>query len=86
MKTGEKIANERRQINYTQEQLADYMEVTRQTVSKWESDLAYPETDKIIKLAGLFPLHDGLSSLRIRDGSRNEKRRSGFGCLLESSS
>jgi transcriptional regulator with XRE-family HTH domain len=54
MKTGEKIASERRQINYTQEQLADYMEVTRQTVSKWESDLAYPETDKIIKLAGLF--------------------------------
>jgi transcriptional regulator with XRE-family HTH domain len=54
MYTGEKIANERRKINYTQEQLADYMDVTRQTVSKWETDLAYPETDKIIKMARLF--------------------------------
>lgn len=54
MTTGEKIAVERKKINYTQEQLADRMYVTRQTISKWETDLAYPETDKIIALADLF--------------------------------
>jgi len=35
----------------TQDQLAESLEVTRQTISKWESDLAFPETAKISKLA-----------------------------------
>lgn len=51
MKTGEKIAKARKDINLTQDQLAELLEVTRQTISKWESDLAYPETAKISKLA-----------------------------------
>ena len=51
MKTGEKIAKTRKDINLTQDQLAELMEVSRQTISKWESDLAFPETAKISKLA-----------------------------------
>lgn len=51
MKIGEKIAKARKDINLTQEQLAELLQVTRQTISKWESDLAYPETSKISKLA-----------------------------------
>ena len=51
MKTGEKIAKARKDINLTQDQLAELLEVTRQTISKWESDLAFPETAKIPKLA-----------------------------------
>ncbi len=51
MKTGEKIAKARKNINLTQDQLAELLEVTRQTISKWESDLAFPETAKISKLA-----------------------------------
>jgi transcriptional regulator with XRE-family HTH domain len=54
MSTGEKIAKERRLLNLTQDQLADKLSVTRQAVSRWESDLAYPETDKLIALAKLF--------------------------------
>lgn len=54
MSTGEKIARLRRDNNYTQEQLADLLSVSRQAVSKWESDIAYPETDKLIKIAELF--------------------------------
>ncbi len=38
----------------TQEELAEKMEVSRQTVSKWESDGAFPETEKIIALCELF--------------------------------
>lgn len=52
--TGGKIAAERRKINLTQEQLADQLQVTRQSVSRWESDLAFPETEKLIKLSQLF--------------------------------
>ncbi len=38
----------------TQEELAERMNVSRQTVSKWELDSAYPEIDKIIELCNLF--------------------------------
>ena len=47
MKIEEKIAMARRSINLTQDQLAELLEVTRQTISKWESGLAFPETAKI---------------------------------------
>ena len=54
MTFGEKLAKLRKENNYTQEQLADKLDVSRQSVSKWESDVAYPETDKLIKLSKLF--------------------------------
>ena len=54
MTLGEKIARQRRELNYTQEQLADILGVSRQSISKWESDIAYPETDKLIERGKLF--------------------------------
>lgn len=54
MTFGEKLARLRKEYNYTQEQLADILGVSRQSVSKWESDIAYPETDKLIELGRLF--------------------------------
>ena len=54
MTLGEKIARQRKELNYTQEQLADVLGVSRQSISKWESDIAYPETDKLIELGKLF--------------------------------
>lgn len=51
MKTGEKIAKARKDLNLTQDQLAELLDVTRQTISKWECDLSLPETAKIAKLA-----------------------------------
>jgi len=40
--------------NMTQEDLAEKMNVSRQTVSKWELDTAQPEMDKAIELCRLF--------------------------------
>ncbi|MBE6620843.1 MAG: helix-turn-helix domain-containing protein [Ruminococcaceae bacterium] len=54
MTLGEKLSKLRKEYNYTQEQLADILGVTRQSISKWESDIAYPETDKLIKMGKLF--------------------------------
>ena len=54
MTLGEKLSKHRKEYNYTQEQLADILGVTRQSISKWESDIAYPETDKLIKIGKLF--------------------------------
>lgn len=54
MTLGEKITKQRKELNYTQEQLADILNVSRQTISKWESDIAYPETEKLIKLGKIF--------------------------------
>lgn len=54
MTFGEKLYKLRKENNYTQEQLAEILGVSRQSISKWESDIAYPETDKLIKMGKLF--------------------------------
>lgn len=54
MSLGEKLTKLRKENNYTQEQLAEILGVSRQAISKWESNAAYPETDKLIKLGELY--------------------------------
>ena len=54
MTFGDKLSKLRRDNNYTQEQLADILGVSRQAVSKWESNITYPETDKLIRMSKLF--------------------------------
>lgn len=54
MKLCEKIAALRRREGMTQEELAEMCEVSRQSVSKWESDLALPELDKLLLLSRRF--------------------------------
>lgn len=54
MSMGSKLAQARRKNNLTQEELAEKLGVTRQAVSRWESNAAYPETDKIVRLSQLL--------------------------------
>lgn len=54
MTTGEKITKLRKDGGLTQEELAEKLNVTRQSVSRWESDSAFPETDKLVALSRLF--------------------------------
>lgn len=54
MTLGEKLSKLRKENNYTQEQLADILGVSRQAISKWESNITYPETDKLIRISELF--------------------------------
>lgn len=74
MSIGDKLAKLRKDNNYTQEQLAEILGVSRQSVSKWESDIAYPETDKLIKLSELYNcsidylIKDDAENVRTNDG------------------
>ena len=44
----------REQKEWSQEELADQMEISRQSVSKWESGASIPELDKIIRMSMIF--------------------------------
>lgn len=54
MTLGDKLSKLRKQNNYTQEQLADILGVSRQAISKWESNASYPETEKLIQLSDMY--------------------------------
>lgn len=50
----DKIIQLRKKAGWSQEELADKMNVSRQSVSKWEGALSMPDLDKIIKLGNIF--------------------------------
>ena len=67
MTLAEKILSLRTQRGMSQDDLAEKLEVSRQSVSKWETAQSTPDLDKIIKLADLF----GVSvDQLVRDGER----------------
>ena len=51
---GQRIASERKKLGLSQEALGEKMGVSRQAISKWESDGAVPEIDKLIAMSKLF--------------------------------
>ena len=51
---GEKIASLRQKAGFSQELLAEKMDVSRQSVSKWEMNQALPQIDKVLLLCELF--------------------------------
>ena len=54
MNLGENIYRLRTGLNMSQGDLADALEVSRQSVSKWENNSAVPELDKLVKMAHIF--------------------------------
>lgn len=54
MDFSEKLLTLRKSKDLTQEQLAEQLNVSRQSISKWESGQALPELDKIIALSDIF--------------------------------
>ena len=54
MTIGEKIARLRAAAQLSQEQLAEKLTVSRQSVSKWETDQSVPEVEKILQICTLF--------------------------------
>ena len=79
MTIGEKIAKLRIAADISQEQLAEKISVSRQSVSKWEMDQALPQIDKVLQICELFDittdelLHDKISIDRIEPESDGNK-------------
>ena len=74
MTIGEKITRLRIAANISQEQLAEKISVSRQSVSKWEMDQALPQIDKVLQLCELFDistdelLHDKIAIHPVASG------------------
>lgn len=54
MTFGEKLLKLRSDAGLSQDKLAEMLEVSRQSVSKWERDEAMPDTDKIVLISKIF--------------------------------
>lgn len=54
MTLGETICRLRTERGLSQEELAEALEVSRQSVSKWETDASVPDLDRLVRLAGIF--------------------------------
>lgn len=69
MSIGERLINLRKSKNLSQEQVADQINVTRQTISKWETDQSVPDLDKVIPLCELY----GISADELLSGNIKEE-------------
>lgn len=69
MSFGENLQFLRKQKNITQEQLAERLEVSRQSVSKWESSQSYSEMEKLLQICSMF--HCNMDTLMQGDVSRD---------------
>ena len=56
MSLGENIYKHRTYKGWSQTELADELEVSRQSVSKWENNTATPDLDKLIKMRAIFDI------------------------------
>jgi len=54
MDLGKKIMTMRNEKNLSQEQLAEKLNVTRQTISNWENGKFYPDIDSLVNLSKFF--------------------------------
>ena len=56
MEIGKKLKEKRMKANLTQEQVAEELFVSRQTISNWENEKSYPDIISIIKLSDLYSI------------------------------
>lgn len=85
MNLGNNIAVLRKQKNFTQEQLAEFCDVSRQAVTKWEAGISEPTIEKLVKLAEIFQVSlDELikgHEIEVHEKENNESREIDFGYI-----
>ena len=77
MTIGQKIMQLRNAADISQEQLAETLGVSRQSISKWEMDQALPQIDKVLQLAEIFSVSTDellLDKIEINRTAANEPR------------
>lgn len=68
MNIGQKLLDLRKSKHLSQEEVAYKLNVTRQTISKWETDQSTPDFDKIAPLCSLY----GISADELLTGKKRE--------------
>ena len=71
MSLGERLLELRKSKHLSQEELAYKLDVTRQTISKWETDQSTPDFDKIMPLCELY----GITSDELLTGIKKEEEK-----------
>ncbi len=75
----------RKENNLSQEQLAEKLGVSRQSVSKWESEQAYPEMEKMIQICDLFDITmDELINQNVSAVNETKEEKKNFARHIES--
>ena len=54
MELGNQIKKYRSELQISQEQLADRIYVSRQTISNWENEKSYPDVNSLVLLSEVF--------------------------------
>lgn len=54
MTFGERLYELRNKMNISQEELVELLDVSRQSISKWENDKAYPEMSRLLFMSDYF--------------------------------
>lgn len=84
MNLSENLKRIRKDNNLSQEQLADKLGVSRQSVSKWESGLAYPEMDKVLQICKLFNLNiDELLNQNIKEVNETKQSKNNVNKFID---
>lgn len=74
MSFGEILTKLRKEKGMSQEELANNLNVSRQAVSKWESNSSYPETEKIVAICKLF--NSSMDELiGLKDGKKTSENK-----------
>ena len=84
MNLGENLRKIRKDNNLSQEDLADLLKVSRQSVSKWESGIAYPEMDKILLICKKFNIKvDELLNEDLNEVKEDKERKININKYIE---
>ncbi|MBS7021036.1 MAG: helix-turn-helix domain-containing protein [Firmicutes bacterium] len=85
MSFSEKLQNLRKENKMSQEKLADLLDVTRQSVSKWESGLTYPEMDKLLAMCKIFKCSlDDLTNDEVTCVKIEDKKKTNLNNFIDS--
>ena len=77
MNFGENLQKLRKEKNISQEQLAEELNVSRQTIGKWENGITYPETECLIQISDYFEVSiDTLLKGTVTDSNTMESESS----------
>lgn len=71
---GEKLATLRKKHGFSQQEIADMLSVTRQTISNWECGQGAPSLDKAVELAGIYHISlDDLAGNSVEIAAKEKK-------------